>query len=140
MRAIEILSYASCCIAIVACGGSVEPDPTGTSAVEGPLSLSETCDGGSGGSSFFACNVDSDCVAVSLVERCCYNGWKIAVAKDEVAAYEKSNVCTLSPKERICPMYIVLDRRVPACNETTRECEMVAPSPGTTEPSDPARF
>jgi hypothetical protein len=125
---------------VIACGGSVEPDPTGTSAVEGPLSLAEACDGGAGGSSFFSCDADSDCTAVRLVERCCDNGWKIAVAKDEVAAYEKSNVCTLPPSERICPMYVVLDTRVPACNEITHECEMVKPSSETTAPSGPSRF
>jgi hypothetical protein len=144
MRPIELLSYVSCCVVIAACGGSVQADPTGTSAVEGPLSLSQstTCDDAgtepdASPSSFFACATDSDCVAVNLVERCCYNGWKIAVAEDEVAAYEEANACHLRPAQVICPMYMERDTRVPACDTATHECVMV---PGPTEPGPPVRF
>jgi hypothetical protein len=148
MRAIELLSYVSCSVVIAACGGNVQVDPIGTSAVEGPLSLSPaaTCDDAgtepdASQSSYAACATDSDCVALNLVERCCYNGWKIAVAKDEVTAYEEANACQLPPRQVICPMYIERDTRVPACDTATHECEMVpTPDAGNTEPGDPVRF
>jgi hypothetical protein len=146
MGRIELLSFVACCAVVTACGGGVQADPTGTSAVEGPLSLSAsaTCDDAGtepdASQSYFACTADSDCVAENLVERCCYNGWKIAVAKDQVAAYEAANACQLSPAKVLCPMYIAHDTRVPACDTATHECAMVPPDAGTTEPAEPDLF
>jgi hypothetical protein len=72
---------------------------------------------------YFSCSTDNDCVAVPYIPRCCYNGWKIAVARSEAAAFVASERC--EDKHVICPFYMVDDLRVPACNSEKRECEMV---------------
>lgn len=69
------------------------------------------------------CQADDDCVAVRQAG-CCYNGWKVAVNRDEVDAYDETFACH-QPRS-ICPMYIVLDSRVAECNRATQLCEMVA--------------
>jgi hypothetical protein len=66
--------------------------------------------------------VDDDCVAVPLVG-CCHNGWKTSVSREVQDEYESSFQC---PTERpICPMYLVKDMRVPACDQVMHVCEMV---------------
>ena len=70
----------------------------------------------------FACNVDSDCVAVTKAG-CCHNGWLEAVNKNETKQYEKlytPKVCTV-----MCPMFMVKDERVAECNTGAKKCEMV---------------
>jgi hypothetical protein len=74
--------------------------------------------------SFYDCQTDDDCVAISK-GGCCANGWKVAVNVNEVMAYEAANACTV--KNPICPLYVVNDTRVAQCNTTTNQCEMVAP-------------
>lgn len=81
------------------------------------------------GAGYFACAADQDCVAVPYIERCCYNGWKIAVASGEAAAFQSTETCNVA--RPICPMYMVVDRRIPACNAATRSCEMVPPDAGS---------
>lgn len=73
---------------------------------------------------WFACAVDSDCVAVPRAE-CCGTGWKEAVNKHHVKAYEHSITC---PKHQICPLYVIDDTRVAECNNDTGKCEMIDPA------------
>jgi hypothetical protein len=75
---------------------------------------------------FFACKTTADCVAVPLAG-CCNNGYKIAVNKGEVKAYDAANACT-NPHP-ICPEFIINDTRVAECDASTHECEMVACPP-----------
>jgi hypothetical protein len=75
-----------------------------------------------GQSDFTSCQVDDDCVAVPL-GGCCNNGWKFAVNRDDVDAYDDATACH-QPRP-ICPMYIVHDTRVAECSHTTSQCEMV---------------
>jgi hypothetical protein len=72
-----------------------------------------------------SCNVTSDCEAVAQVG-CCNNGYKAAVNKHHVAAYEASFTCP--PPKPFCPLFVILDQRVPVCNPTTKTCEMVEPA------------
>lgn len=72
-----------------------------------------------------SCKVDSDCEAVPQVG-CCNNGYKAAVNKHHVAAYEASFTCP--PPKPFCPMFVILDRRVPVCDQTTDTCQMVEPA------------
>ncbi|HEX8794583.1 MAG TPA: hypothetical protein VF765_26740 [Polyangiaceae bacterium] len=69
------------------------------------------------------CHVDDDCVAVRQAG-CCNNGWKAAVNREEVDAYDAEFACH-EPRP-ICPMYMVLDTRVAECNRVSLLCEMVA--------------
>lgn len=73
--------------------------------------------------SITACKVDSDCVAVPR-GGCCDNGWKEAVNKHHVRAYQNATKCKLSPPP-LCPMYVVNDTRVPSCDAATHQCKMV---------------
>jgi hypothetical protein len=77
------------------------------------------------GADFFACNVDSDCVAVPRAG-CCNNGYKEAVNKSEVAAYDAANAC--ANPHPICPLYVINDTRVAECNFQSHECEMIDPA------------
>jgi hypothetical protein len=70
-----------------------------------------------------SCNVDSDCEAVPQVG-CCNNGYKAAVNKHHVTAYEDSFTCP--PPKPFCPLYVILDTRQPECNTGSHTCEMVA--------------
>lgn len=128
-------------VCATACSSSEAPSPEPTSAVTGSNALSPPTPGATETSAstplidpidkaavtsdagYFACSTDNDCVAVPYIPRCCYNGWKIAVARSEAAAFLASEVC--EDKHVICPMFFVDDLRVPACNPETRECEMV---------------
>jgi len=70
----------------------------------------------------FACNTDSDCVAVPK-EMCCPNGTKIAVADGYQQAYHDAYQCKQPP--RICPLYVINDTRVPVCQAGV--CGLVQP-------------
>jgi hypothetical protein len=74
--------------------------------------------------SFDACKVDSDCVAISK-GGCCPNGFKVAVNKNEVAAYNAANAC--ANPHPICPLFLINDTRIAECNFATHKCEMIAP-------------
>jgi hypothetical protein len=72
---------------------------------------------------FRSCRADDDCVAVPVVG-CCHNGWKTSVSRELEDAYALSFQC---PTERpFCPKYLVIDTRVPECNQGTHLCELVA--------------
>jgi hypothetical protein len=71
---------------------------------------------------FLACTADADCVAVPR-NGCCHNGFQEAVNASSVAAYQASFVC---PEQHpICPMFRIRDDRVPVCNATSHQCELV---------------
>jgi len=70
---------------------------------------------------FATCSADADCVSVPKVG-CCQNGWKAAVNKDEVGAYEASFHCPVTGP--ICIQILVVDRRKPQCNFESRRCEL----------------
>jgi hypothetical protein len=74
----------------------------------------------------YACQKDSDCVAISK-GGCCPNGWNVAVNDKYVKKYEQQHQCK---KPQICPLYVIDDTRQPECllDATTgkRECTMVA--------------
>src|SRR5207249_4777824 len=61
---------------------------------------------------YYACKVDSDCVAISK-GGCCPNGWKVAVNKSQVSAYNSIAMCAI---EMICPLSVINDTRVAECN------------------------
>src|SRR5690242_6118941 len=72
-------------------------------------------------SALFACQTDSDCIAVDQVG-CCHNGYQAAVNKNQKEAYLHSFVC----KEQVsCPQFLVHDTRVPQCNVGASKCQMV---------------
>jgi hypothetical protein len=71
---------------------------------------------------FRTCQTDSDCVAV-LRNGCCRNGLHEAMNQASVEAYKASFTCPT--RHPICPMHLVLDRRVPACTAATHQCAMV---------------
>lgn len=121
-----VLCTLSAC-ALVLAGCSSQADPTGSQDDSMRLintTLAECHDGGSSPpSAYLACQVDEDCVAVPLAG-CCHNGWKVAVNRNEVDAYDQANAC--HERRPICPMYIVNDTRVAECSHATKQCEMVA--------------
>ena len=126
LSGIGVLSM--CAALLVACGdasdgqGAQGSSSSALSPAEDDGGVVSTADAGDE-AGYFACQGDSDCVAVKYFARCCYNGWKIAVAQSEVEAYESATAC---PRvERVCPLYVVDDTRVPVCQAGT--CAMVAP-------------
>lgn len=119
---------------LAACSAAPDPssaEPTrtdeaqlvATRGAEPQLPCSDTTGASDGGTSFTACQADFECVAVPLVG-CCNNGWKAAVNRCEVDAYESSFTCPEA--HPVCPLYRVDDTRQPQC--VAGECEMVAPS------------
>jgi len=77
---------------------------------------------------FFSCQTDADCIAVPA-HVCCPNCRNAAVNKDMAEAYA-SQPLTCSG---ICPLLACfLDTRVPVCNSSTQQCELVAPDCRTT--------
>jgi hypothetical protein len=72
---------------------------------------------------FYACKVDSDCVAVPKVG-CCNNGYKEAVNAKSTDAYAKSFVCPTP--NAMCAQFLVNDNRAPECSAETGKCELVA--------------
>jgi hypothetical protein len=79
--------------------------------------------------SITSCNADSDCVAVAR-GGCCQNGWLEAVNTHHVQAYQNATRCTANPRP-MCPMYMVRDTRVAACDTSAHQCKMVDASPTT---------
>jgi len=73
---------------------------------------------------YVACNMDSDCAAVSR-EGCCHNGYKDAVNKDKIDSYRQANACKM--KNAMCPQFLIEDRRAAVCNATSHQCEMQEP-------------
>lgn len=86
-----------------------QPGPCGGPDGEGPAEP------------FRSCLTDDDCVAVPLVG-CCHNGWKTSVRRGAQDAYGQSFVCPT--KRPICPLYLVVDERVAACNQSTHLCAL----------------
>ncbi len=77
------------------------------------------------------CQADSDCVA-TLPNGCCHDGRSIALAKGSVDAYHAAFTCP-TPRP-MCPMHLVLDTRVAACDGKAHRCVLVdAPSPPATK-------
>jgi hypothetical protein len=74
--------------------------------------------------SITSCDVDADCVAVPT-GGCCEHGWKTAVNKHHVRVYENATKCTQNPRP-FCPMFIVNDTRIAACDASAHQCKMVA--------------
>jgi hypothetical protein len=72
---------------------------------------------------FTSCRFDSECAAVPKVG-CCRLGFAVAVNRDKIQAYEASFTCGES--RPICPLYIVVDRRVAECDNATRRCTMIS--------------
>ncbi len=70
---------------------------------------------------FFACNTDTDCVAVPR-HMCCPDCSLEAVNKDQKDAY--ASVPLVCPAV-LCPLACRLDQRVAQCNRGTNQCEMV---------------
>jgi len=75
----------------------------------------------SGKADFFACAVDSDCVAVGK-RMCCSDCTKEAVNKDQVLAYESQLMFCPAV---LCPKLCRLDERVAQCNVDAGRCEMI---------------
>jgi hypothetical protein len=95
------------------------PAPVGSASGQGNAST-----GADAGPDFYSCATDSDCTAVAKVG-CCQNGFLEAVNKQSAEAYRASFVC--DKKRPICPMYRILDKRVPLCESSTHRCELVQP-------------
>ena len=70
---------------------------------------------------YLSCIVDTDCVAVDRAG-CCHNGYKDAVNASQVEVYRTANAC--QEPHHMCPMFIILDKRVARCNTTLKRCEM----------------
>jgi hypothetical protein len=87
-----------------------------------PSGAANPSPGASLGSPFSACSSDGDCVAVRK-NGCCNNGYKEAVNAASAAAYQASFVCP--DPHPVCPMFRIHDTRLPECNVSRRQCEMV---------------
>ncbi len=74
---------------------------------------------------FYACEADSDCVAIEQAS-CCPNGYLVAVNNCEVKAYDKKYACENPPA--VCPLYVVKDSRVAQCDFTKHQCQMIDPT------------
>ena len=72
-----------------------------------------------------SCQSDTDCVAVSR-GGCCPNGMHDAVSVGAEDDYAAAHSCTITPHP-VCPLAVILDRRVAQCNQATNHCEMIAP-------------
>jgi hypothetical protein len=101
----------SALLAVPGCNGTAPTKGTGATTGKADSVGGDTDD-------LYACNVDSDCVAISK-GGCCPEGWKIAVNADHQDEYV--NVCN---EQIICPLYVVLDTRQPEC--VSGQCTMVA--------------
>jgi hypothetical protein len=82
---------------------------------------------------FFTCTFNSDCVAVSK-NSCCDNGFMEAVNQASVDAYKASFTCTT---KQVCPMFRIVDNRMPHCTPDTHKCELVRPDGGRELPTPP---
>jgi hypothetical protein len=92
------------------------------------------CDdaGASSDAGWFACDSATGCVAVRRITNCCSNGWKIAVARDEVEAYLRATECKPAAGH-LCPEYVVDDTRVATCDLPRGTCVMVEPGSSNIE-------
>lgn len=136
---IVLLAIGSAATAI-ACGGEPTSGPSGSGEGTAAQSASsgtatppsdrgdDDGDMDAGGNPLFACGPTVSCVAVERVDNCCFNGWKIAVAEDQVEAYKNATACTA--RRPMCPMYIVRDTRVAVCDTAAHRCQMVPPREG----------
>jgi hypothetical protein len=113
-----------------ACSSSEAPSPEPTSVATESNAVSPPAAALDAG--YFSCSANDECVAVPYIPHCCFNGFKIAVARSEAAAFEESESC--DRKRVICPLFMVDDTRVPACNPRTHECEMVPRDAGPASP------
>jgi hypothetical protein len=73
---------------------------------------------------FRTCDIDADCVAV-LPNGCCQDGRNVALNRGLVDAYRSAFVCPLASP--VCPMHLVLDDRVAACDAPAHLCKLVEP-------------
>lgn len=105
-RVASVLVFVSFC----SCGGAPSFQSSEAPDTEEPSAL------------FRVCAADDDCVAVPRVG-CCHNGWKTSVSRCEQDAYAHSFVCAQA--RPVCPLYLVVDRRVPQCNPSSHLCELV---------------
>jgi hypothetical protein len=109
--------------------GSVVGDPIAPTKASDVASTNDECAdaAASADAGYFTCSSPHDCVAVRFLANCCYNGWKIAVARDEAEAYIAATTCAPNV-QHLCPEYVVVDTRVPACDMADHTCIMVEPS------------
>jgi len=126
MKTIGVIAFGMCAALFAACGSA----PTeSTTEQPGATQSADSTDAGVL-NAFLTCTTNADCVAVPLIQSCCDNGEKIAVATTEVQAYEATTACSEEQRlHALCPMIHEIDTRVAACNTTTCQCEMV-PGPG----------
>jgi len=75
---------------------------------------------------FRTCEADADCVAL-LPNGCCHDGRSEALNKSLVDAYRSAFTCPVASP--VCPMHLVLDRRVAACDVGAHQCKLVDPPP-----------
>jgi len=73
---------------------------------------------------YLSCSADSDCVAVDRAG-CCHNGYKDAVNASQLEAYRAANAC--QDAHHMCPMFMIVDKRVARCDTTLKRCQMVQP-------------
>jgi hypothetical protein len=76
------------------------------------------------GEGIFTCASDHDCVAVARAE-CCPTGLKAAINASAEARYYATYACGDHPN--VCPIYLIVDRRVAECNRGSRRCELIDP-------------
>ena len=74
---------------------------------------------------FYACDTDSDCIAVEKAG-CCPNGFFVAVNKGEEKAYDTTYACNTPPQA--CPLFVVHDTRVAQCDIPHHQCQMIDPT------------
>jgi hypothetical protein len=60
-----------------------------------------------------------------LKNGCCHDGLNVAVSKASTDAYTSSFTCGVS--NPVCPMHLVLDRRVPVCDSASHLCKLADP-------------
>jgi hypothetical protein len=71
-----------------------------------------------------SCATDDDCVAVDA-GGCCPDGRKAAVNVNATDEYAAAVACENPPA--VCPLHVILDRRVAQCNYETHQCAMIDP-------------
>ena len=133
MRTLVTSLMTSCSIlaavALGACGGTSDPldrpGSSGATVSSAPADPAGEDAGNADVTGYFRCAKDDDCVAVRYLTNCCYNGLKIAVNHARADAYLRATECAPAPGH-VCPLFILQDTRVPACRESTHQCEMIA--------------
>ncbi len=109
-------------VLVVGCGGQVQ---TGDRTTEQAVSAKADSAQREEHPELFACQTDSDCVAVPQAS-CCPNGFLAAVNADQIDAYYDTFACTTPPA--FCPQFIADDERVAQCDFTTHQCQMIDPT------------